>query len=151
MKVPKPLLFAISSFLTIHLALAVAASRPSSQATGSPEVVAAAAPVYPPIAVAARAMSDVVVDVKISPDGHVSAADAVSGHPLLQQAAKVAARRWRFEAADAKSGIRTARLTFVFRISDKQMPDSEATTVFMPPYRVEVTRNPPVLDATPSY
>src|SRR5919107_553064 len=51
MKVPKPLLFAISSFLTIHLALAVAASRPSSQATGSPEVVAAAAPVYPPIAV----------------------------------------------------------------------------------------------------
>jgi protein TonB len=48
-------------------------------------------PVYPAIARAARASGTVVVQVLIDEDGKVVEANAVSGHPLLQTAAKDAA------------------------------------------------------------
>jgi TonB family protein len=48
-------------------------------------------PVYPPIAKAARASGTVVVQVLIDEEGKVVEARAISGHPLLQNAAKEAA------------------------------------------------------------
>jgi TonB family protein len=54
------------------------------------------APVYPAIAKAARASGTVVVNVVVDESGRVSEAVAVSGHPLLQQAAASAVRQWRF-------------------------------------------------------
>jgi TonB family protein len=95
-------------------------------------------------------MSDVVVEVEIDPAGNVSSAKAVSGHPLLRQAAKMAANRWKFEAA-AKSARRTARLQFVFRIAEKKLPPADATPVFMPPYKIEITHNPSIVDDSKSY
>jgi TonB family protein len=53
-------------------------------------------PTYPPIARAARASGKVVVQVIIDEEGNVIEARAVSGHPLLQQAAVEAARRAKF-------------------------------------------------------
>jgi TonB family protein len=53
-------------------------------------------PVYPPIAKAARAQGTVTVQILIDEEGYVIAANAVSGHPLLQQAAVFAARQARF-------------------------------------------------------
>lgn len=50
-------------------------------------------PVYPPIAKAARAQGVVTVQVLVSEDGKVMAAQAVSGHPLLRAAAVAAARQ----------------------------------------------------------
>jgi protein TonB len=54
------------------------------------------APAYPPIARAAQASGTVVVAVKVDECGNVVSAKAVSGHPLLQQAAVQAAYGWRF-------------------------------------------------------
>ena|GEM_PF-301807 len=54
------------------------------------------APVYPPIAKAARAEGTVTVQILVDEDGNVVRASAVSGHPLLQQAAVNAARLARF-------------------------------------------------------
>jgi TonB family protein len=54
------------------------------------------APEYPTIARQARAAGTVVVRVTIDEDGNVIAAQAVSGHPLLQAAAVTAARQARF-------------------------------------------------------
>jgi TonB family protein len=54
-------------------------------------------PVYPPIAAAARAQGTVVVQVTVDEEGYVISARATSGHPLLQQAAVLAARQARFE------------------------------------------------------
>ena len=147
----KILLLITVAILTGFVTLTAFAYQPLLQSTESPRVVAAVAPIYPPIAAAARAMSDVIVEVKIDPAGNVSSAEAVSGHPLLQQAAKMAANRWKFEPAAAKSASRTAKLQFVFRIADKKLPASEATPVFMPPYKVEITHNPPVIDNSKSY
>jgi TonB family protein len=53
-------------------------------------------PVYPPIAMAARAQGTVVVQITVDEEGYVISARAVSGHPLLQQAAVQAARQARF-------------------------------------------------------
>jgi TonB family protein len=49
-------------------------------------------PVYPPIAKAARAQGTVTVQFVVDEEGKVIAAQAVSGHPLLQAAAVKAAR-----------------------------------------------------------
>jgi TonB family protein len=53
-------------------------------------------PPFPPIARAARASGTVVVQVLVDEDGSVMEANAVSGHPLLQNAAKEAALQARF-------------------------------------------------------
>jgi TonB family protein len=54
------------------------------------------APVYPPIAKAARAEGIVTVQVVVDESGRVVSASAVSGHPLLRSAAVAAARQARF-------------------------------------------------------
>lgn len=54
-------------------------------------------PVYPEIAKAARAQGSVSVKVTVDEDGNVIAAEAVSGHPLLQSAAVDAARESKFK------------------------------------------------------
>jgi TonB family protein len=53
-------------------------------------------PAYPPIAKAARASGTVTVQILVDEEGRVVSANAVSGHPLLQQAAVAAARQARF-------------------------------------------------------
>ena len=53
-------------------------------------------PAYPPIAKAARAQGTVTVQIVVDEDGDVISAQAVSGHPLLQQAAVEAARQAKF-------------------------------------------------------
>lgn len=53
-------------------------------------------PAYPPIAKAARATGAVTVKVVVDEEGKVVAAQAESGHPLLQQAAIQAARQAQF-------------------------------------------------------
>jgi protein TonB len=53
-------------------------------------------PTYPPIAKAARASGTVTVQILVDESGRVVSASAVSGHPLLQQAAVAAARQARF-------------------------------------------------------
>lgn len=54
-------------------------------------------PQYPAIAKAARISGAVQVQVLISEDGRVLNAGAVSGHPLLRDAALDAARQWLFK------------------------------------------------------
>jgi TonB family protein len=53
-------------------------------------------PVYPPLAKAARISGSVVVEVTTDEEGNVSSVRAISGHPLLKDAAVAAARGWRF-------------------------------------------------------
>jgi TonB family protein len=53
-------------------------------------------PPYPPAAKAVRASGAVNVSVSIDVNGNVTSANAVSGHPLLRQAAEQAARASKF-------------------------------------------------------
>jgi len=54
-------------------------------------------PSYPPIAKAAHITGSVTVEMIIDEEGKVIAAQAISGHPLLQAAALKAARETRFD------------------------------------------------------
>ncbi|HLF84206.1 MAG TPA: TonB family protein [Blastocatellia bacterium] len=53
-------------------------------------------PVYPPLAKAAQVRGSVVVEVTIDEEGAVISTRAISGHPLLKDAAVAVARGWRF-------------------------------------------------------
>ena len=60
-------------------------------------VVTRVEPTYPNLAKLAQVSGTVVVEVTMDEGGVVVAARAVSGHPLLQDAAVAAARQWKFE------------------------------------------------------
>jgi TonB family protein len=55
-------------------------------------------PAYPPLAQAARISGSVVVEVTADEEGNVISARALSGHPLLKDAAVSAAKGWKFSA-----------------------------------------------------
>lgn len=54
------------------------------------------APVYPPLALAARVQGSVRLECVIGEDGRVSDIAVVQGHPLLDAAAIEAVRQWRY-------------------------------------------------------
>src|SRR5215475_7776542 len=78
-------------------------------------------PSYPPIAKAANASGPVQVQILVSETGEVLDAYAISGHPLLQDAAVQAARRWVFKSPEVSGRPIKARgiLTFNFELTDE--------------------------------
>jgi len=77
-------------------------------------------PVYPPLAKAARISGSVVIEVTADEEGNVISARAISGHPLLKDAAVSAAKRWRFTPT-ILSGVPVkviGTLTFNFNLGD---------------------------------
>jgi TonB family protein len=60
-------------------------------------------PVYPAAARAARVEGSIIVNVTVDEKGNVSAASALSGHPLLRKAAEDAALKAKFPPAQAGS------------------------------------------------
>jgi len=79
-------------------------------------------PSYPPIAKAAGAEGAVQVQVLIGETGDVIEATAVSGHPLLREAALEAARQWRFQPTEVSAKTVKVRgvLTFNFTLENKE-------------------------------
>lgn len=122
------------------------------QSNGSadlPPIVSAVAPIYPPIALSMNAKGEVVIEVSINAAGKVVSATVVSGNEYLREASKQAAMKWQFGAVKESSKPRTARLTFVYRHGDATQPlrtQPEITTVFKPPYRVELISQPYIIN-----
>jgi TonB family protein len=75
-------------------------------------------PTYPPIARAARAQGVVAVKVTVDEEGNVVAAEAVSGHPLLQSAAVSAAREAKFRptVVDGKPVTVIGVISYAFKL-----------------------------------
>jgi TonB family protein len=132
-------------YLLPLLLVIVAGSISAQTVPDGPEVVAAVAPIFPPVAASAQATGDVLVDVQIGAAGTVSSAHAVAGHPLLKHICEVTARRWRFVPARGDKTERTARLTFTFHVLDKKAAELDMTPVFLPPYKIEITTVKPVI------
>jgi TonB family protein len=55
-------------------------------------------PEYPEIARQLHLQGKVKIEASIAPDGHVTSAKVVGGHPILAQSAMDAVKKWRFEA-----------------------------------------------------
>jgi TonB family protein len=74
-------------------------------------------PRYPPAAKRMNASGTVEVKITVSEFGRVIEAKAISGHPLLREAAEDAARQWVFKPATLKGSAMVTQqiLTFVFK------------------------------------
>jgi len=118
----------------------ITAQNSDESQRNEPAVVAAVAPVFPPIARAAHAKGEIVVEVKINSEGQVTETKVISGHALLQKVSDVAAKRWKF---DCGKDQRSARLIFAFGYVDGKSSDPEYTITFLPAYKIELIWNPP--------
>jgi len=109
----------VLSLTTVHpqafcLSKATQVSRPGAALEGS--ATKKVQPSYPPLAKAARVEGSVEVEVTIDEEGNVIAARALSGHPLLKDAALAAARQWKFTPStqNGRSVKVISTLTFTF-------------------------------------
>jgi TonB family protein len=75
-------------------------------------------PTYPAVAKAAGAEGPVSVQIVVGESGAVESAKAVSGHPLLQEAAVNAAREWQFSPTKLSgNGVKVSgTISFVFSL-----------------------------------
>jgi TonB family protein len=137
----RSLLLSLFAALALLSWLPPLSAQTSSSASDDPAVVAAVAPVFPPIARAAHANGDVIVEVTIADDGRVGRTKVISGPVLLQKGSEAAAKKWKFVASDVRA--RTTRLTFNFAYVDGRDSDPEYAITFMPPYKVQVAWNRP--------
>jgi TonB family protein len=108
----------------------------------APVAASSAFPTYPGIAVAARAEGVVTVDVQVDSAGNVTSAEAVGGHPLLQQAATKAAKSWKFAPTEDAGTLRAVQLVFAFRLvltdCSKAGRAPEPSPALITAYRAEV-------------
>jgi protein TonB len=63
------------------------------------QLVSRVDPTYPPVARQFHAEGNVVVNATVGADGRVKEAKAVSGNPMLREAAASAVRQWRYKPA----------------------------------------------------
>jgi TonB family protein len=83
------------------------AAQPAAPAPAAPvggevkpaRLVSQVPPVYPPIAKSQHVAGDVRIDALIDANGRVSSMKAISGPPMLHQAAMDALRQWKYEPA----------------------------------------------------
>jgi hypothetical protein len=132
--------------LTLVIALA-AASIVTAQ--DDPKVLQAVPPIYPLVALSARASGVVVIEAQIAPNGPVASARTIEGALLLRPISEVTARRWLFASASAP-GLRTVRLKFLFMIVSDETSSSERVPIFKPPYEVEIRDAVPKFVHTPN-
>lgn len=89
-------------------------------------------PVYPQIAQSARVTGDVEVGIDVRPDGTVASVRAVSGPPLLTQAAEAAARRVAFSCRRCTEALNRYSLYVTFRLSLQDEPPHGMPLVVSP-------------------
>jgi TonB family protein len=128
-----------ATIFVTSILVGVASAQVISPAVEQPVVTRAVAPHFPSRDKSGYAVGSVIVEIQIDAGGVVIKAQAVQGHPLLFSASEKAAQRWLFAPA-AETKVRTARLTFVFKIMDEDTTDEDLSPIFMPPYKIEVRR-----------
>jgi TonB family protein len=137
----KSIIFAIALFIFVSPVLCQ-----ENKTQNSPVVVSAVAPVYPAAALALRLKGDFFVDIEIDRDGKVISSKAVEDtHKLMRKTIESAADRWQFAPNETGEKKRQLRLTFSFRPTPK-VSSVDSTTVFYPPYRIEVRENAEIVD-----
>ena len=131
------------AILAMLLVLAAPQEAPKSQRVSGGVLAGKAIdkpqPVYPEMAKAAGIEGAVVVEVTLDEQGYVISARAVSGHPLLREAAVEAARGWRFSPTTLEGAAVKVigTLTFNFKLTRRPAPEEvEPSEVEAPPIGV---------------
>lgn len=105
-----------------------------------PAVVMAVAPIFMPFTIGNTGIAKATVEVKVDASGKVVSASLIDSSPELgpERTFENAAKRWQFAPAADGADLRTAHLTFTLRILPKGTPTYELTSIFSPPYQVEI-------------
>ena len=135
----KEFVFATALVLMSHVFLDNSkGSNLTEQSDAQPAVIKAVAPPFFPFIFGKAGSATGVIEVKIGPDGKVTAAHIVEFSLFKDPSWEETAKRWVFAPAAEGKRERTVRLTFVLRIMPKSTPWDELTTIFTTPYQVEV-------------
>lgn len=114
--------FRAIAFIALVLVGSFAVPQNTVESPRASVVLASLSPLmYPPMAHAAKVAGDVKVEVHVRPDGTVESAVALTGHPLLVNAALDNAKRSRFECRDCAETT-PYTLTYTFQITGEK-PD----------------------------
>ena len=113
-----PALALLLLYLAFVGSLLAQASAPAE--TPQPEVILTkvSPPIFPRLALQARIIGEVMVQVGIRKDGSVASAELVSGHPMLKQAALESAQKSQFECRGCSADITPYLLTYTFETKD---------------------------------
>lgn len=109
----------------------------------APRLLKSEIPPYPPAARAVRASGDVSLQLHVSKDGEVTAAKAVSGHPLLRLPSEAAARKLHFERSEAEDRV----TTFTFRYGDFGILNPKVRRFYCPS-QILVSNPPDIITTT---
>jgi TonB family protein len=99
----------------------------SAQAQGN--LIKHVDPVYPPIAKAAQVQGDVVLQIDISPDGHVAQVKPLSGPPMLIPSATSAVQEWQYKPflLNGVAVLARTTVTIPFSLGITKDPNEEKT------------------------
>jgi hypothetical protein len=81
--------------------------------------------IYPALARQTGVAGEVELKLEIRPDGGISSAAAISGHPLLVQPALDNALKSQFVCENCGEDIHVYRLIYIFRLSSPDMLDNQ--------------------------
>ena len=102
---------------------ALAALRAQNTPSGTapqfePTITKLPPPSYPAMALAARVLGHVVLNITIQQDGTVISAETISGPPMLREAAVESAKQTLFKCADCTSGTTQFQLVESYDLTD---------------------------------
>jgi TonB family protein len=92
---------------------------------------------YPEVERGAQFQGEVDVEIEIDSQGNVSSAAAVSGHPILKQAAEKNIRAWKFDASSSDGRRLKVGYKFTLELPKTYYPP-ETHSLFDLPTRVTV-------------
>ena len=111
-----------TTLLAAIILLPVSIARVSAQETndratqGAVSVAKLVPPVYPPVAKQTRTTGDVQLSLVVRADGTIESASAMSGHPLLKQAALDSAEHSQFVCENCDKEPRPFQMTYSFQL-----------------------------------
>jgi TonB family protein len=110
-------LFLLSVVIALPLVPNAAGQAAAASGTAQTGVVLSklSTPIYPQMARIARIQGDVELKLGIRKDGSIESAVAVSGHPILKQAALDSAQKSRFECRGCSDEVTFYSLTYSFQ------------------------------------
>ena len=134
--------------------------RSQNSIADQPAVEMAVAPIFIPFSIGNTGTAKATVEVKVDASGKVISASIIDSSQGLyrDRTFEESAKRWQFAPALNGADLRTANLTFILRIMPKGTPYRELTSIFHPPYQVEIrhemfepyTNKDPKPDTSPS-
>jgi TonB family protein len=111
----------LTSCVLLATSLSAAAAQetpPHDRVSAGPVVMKLPAPIYPPIALAARVSGSVELKLMLRPDGTVDSEEVVSGPAMLKQAALGLVSRTVFECKGCTETVTPFQVVFKFELGE---------------------------------